>query len=267
MTDNKLHKKLLKDFIAESKITDRLETWPISSIIWGTTTKLDDTLKKSIVSMVSPKEITKNKFSYYLENLLPAKKQSYHPELSDMLYRLEEYKEQEDFWKMYILARKIFTSHKDILSFHTASTILLILAEDYIHDNKYIDAMALLWGIQVHEKHLIWEEKIHFLYSLSTCLYMEGITTNNKKFLNDAINYTYQLLSYRKLDKNIYKEALSIQISSLYTLWDHEWCSLAIKEFFTIFPMNTNKDDILTSNILRIKLLVDKSLKRSPEQE
>jgi hypothetical protein len=89
-----------------------------------------------------------------------------------MLYKLSEYQENNEYQNMYTLARKIFTEHRDILSFDTATKILLLLAHDYIQDNNYEDAMVLLSSIEIYQKHLNEENKIDFLIASTRCLYI-----------------------------------------------------------------------------------------------
>ena len=122
--------------------------------------------------MFSSKEIAQKKFDYYLEKLLPKKEQIFNLELSDMLYQLAEYQEHQEYKHAYMLARKIFLEHKDILSFDTASKVLLLLTHNYIQDNNYEDAMVILSSIELYEKHLNKENKIHFLIASTRCLYM-----------------------------------------------------------------------------------------------
>lgn len=240
---NKVHKKLIEDHIAESKITERLATWDIAIITKDTDQQLHKELSKWILSLYSSKEIAQTKFYFYLESLLPKKEQIFNGELSDKLYKLWEYEENNNYQDMYSLARTIFMQHKHILSFDTASKVLLLLANDYIQSENYEDAMVLLSSIETHEKHLNKENKTHFLSALTRCLYIIGTETKNTDYLTKVVDYSYHVLSNSTINKPTLKETFIMQINALRLLWDHESCLLAIKEYFHIFPLDT-RDDI-----------------------
>lgn len=257
---NNAHKKLIEEFLAEEKFTDRLETWTISSITEKTDELLAKEFKKWIVWMFSSKEIAQKKFHYYLENLLPKKKQKFNLELDNMLYQLAEYQENHEYKNMYMLARKIFTEHKDILSFDTASNILLILVNDFINNESYEDAMILLSSIEAHQKHLSQENKTQFLIALNRCLYMIWTNTQNKFYLSKVIDYSHQLLNNSSIDKNILKEIFVIQINALWLLWDNKPCLLAIKEYLRVFSLD--KNDELAPQIMYIQWEIYESLRK-----
>lgn len=116
---------------------------------------------------------------------------------------------------MYSLARTIFMQHKHILSFDTASKVLLLLANDYIQSENYEDAMVLLSSIETHEKHLNKENKTHFLSALTRCLYIIGTETKNTDYLTKVVDYSYHLLSNSTINKPTLKETFIMQINAL----------------------------------------------------